>query len=109
MYNYDQILASGYYVFRDDLTTSMVSSLITLLINLGARFKRDNLRIKELKRILVLNGDKFSLNDGFILDDIIYLVDNNLVLMFQELKDSMGSYSDEEVSKKKIKIKGTMQ
>ena len=103
MYNYDQILASGYYVFREELTTSMVCNFISLLIGIGSRFTSEDLRLKELRRILIINDNKFYLKEGFRLEDIAYLVDDNLVLMFQEFKDVIDTHSKD---KRKIKIRG---
>ena len=92
MYNYDQILASAYYVFRGELTTTIIASMIIFLKKNGVRLKRQDLKMKELARIMTFDNHKFYLKSGYKLEDIHHLINDDLVRIFLELQKIRDLY-----------------
>ena len=91
MYSYDEILASGYYVFRENLST--------WLISIGVKVLKDHnklatlpLKITELNRIIEFKEQKFILNSNYRMEDITPFVKDELVLLFQGIQACINEY-----------------
>ena len=97
---YDKVLASGYYVFRDNLSSDTILYFLKFLSQFGITLNRDDLRTNELKRIIELqeNG-KFKLKEGFKLEDIKEFLDDNLVYVFMTIKNEVATLKQEEKTK----------
>ena len=109
-YTYDEIIASAYYVFREDLTTRVVATFLTNLKKWGIIYHREESKLKELKRLIIFNGVNYTLADDCRMSDIIPFVKNNLVLIFESLKKSRDNYylnSESRMLKEKVKKIGS--
>ena len=84
-YTYDEIIASAYLVFKEDLTTRIISIGLTNLTRDGHKIKRDDLKLKELK-------------DVFEFKDYVYRF--VLVCLFQEIKQRRDKDYEERCSGK---------
>jgi len=89
MYTYDEIIASGYYVFREDLTTDIICKVLNIMSSFGIKFDCHQASIKELKRIIEFNpsSHKYSLKDGSRLEDITGFIKEDLVIVFQKIQE----------------------
>ena len=101
MDSFDTILASGYYVFREDLDSKIISIFMLYLKNLGIDFKGCRLEIKELRGIIEFHDSKYTLNDKFKMSDISYLIDDNWVLIFNDIKNNLDLYNTQQKVLKK--------
>ena len=90
MYTYDEVLASGYYVFRENLNTDVLGYALEII---GGKTllhcsRTDNkIRIDELSRIIEFNDGYFKLKDGSKLEDIKDFIKEELVIVFQQIKN----------------------
>ncbi len=102
-YTFDEIIASAYYVFRDGLTSTIIANYLTSMKKINITFTREESKLKELKRLIVFNGYSYSLAEGVCMQDIISYVNNNLVLVFEEIKTARDNYYSNLTSKVKRK------
>ena len=106
-YTYDEIIASAYYVFRDELNPSIIINFLFYMKNLGHIYHREDLKFKELHRFFVFDGFNYRLKEGAKLEDIASFVQDNLTWFFNEMKNINKEYYDELVSDSKIKKIGS--
>ena len=83
MYTYDEIIASGYYIFLDDLSTDIVSEFIYIMKKLGKKFSRNELKLNKVLEILDFDGTDYRLNNDKNYEDIMQYVNLELVLVFE--------------------------
>ncbi len=94
-YTYDEILASAYYVFRDDLKIPIICTSLEILTKYyGIKFSRTNLQIVKLKNIIIFENETYKLNSSNSIDDIIDYVVPCLVIFFETLKRQQNSSYD---------------
>jgi len=101
MYSFDTILASGYYVFRENLDCRIIGIFMMYLKKLGVDFNGCRLEIKELRGIIEFHDSKYILNDNFKMADISYLIDDNWVLIFCDIKNNLDMYNSNQMVLKK--------
>lgn len=83
MYTYDEIIASGYYVFLDELSTDIVSYFFCIMKKLGKKFSRNELKLDNISKILEFDGTNYKLKSDRNYEDIMPYVDLELVLVFE--------------------------
>ena len=110
MYTYDEILASGYYVFREDLNTMVIGSILNLLggktclhsLKYSDNQVDNRIKIEELSRIIEFDDGIFKLKEGIKVEDIKDFIKEDLVIVFQQIKNMMNSdYSSKQYKKVK--------
>jgi len=85
---FDQILASGCYVFDGKVNSHIVRMAITFLRKYGLSFSRDELKMQEMIKYLHfdINSRHYVINDGYDLTDLADFIDINLITLFHNLK-----------------------
>lgn len=100
MYTFEEVLASGYYVFREKLTTDVISSFLGIMNCLNIKTLSNFSKNEELRRIFEFDYDTFSykLNSNYNLNDLKEFIKEDLVIVFQELYNLM--YKGKQLIKK---------
>lgn len=105
-YTYDEIIASAYYVFRNELNPNVIINFLIYMKNLGYVYHRDDLKLKELERIFVFDGN-YRLIEDARLEDIVPYVKDNLTWFFSEMKCISNEYFDNITNDSKTKKIGS--
>lgn len=105
MNTYDQIIASAYYVFGNQLTSKIVASFLVSSCHNGNQFQKEELRLTQLKDIIIFENHMFRLKEGFSLSDISECINFDMVRFFQNLKNSRDKYYSNYEEKRKVMIK----
>ena len=105
-YTYDEIIASAYYVFRNELNSNVIINFLIYMKNLGYVYHRDDLKLKELERIFVFDGN-YRLIEDARLEDIVPYVKDNLTWLFSEMKSIRNEYYEDLTSDSKTKKIGS--
>ena len=107
MYTYDEIIASGYYVFREELTTHVICKFLGIMKVLGIKIdsEHSHSKIKELQRIFEFDINNFSyrLKDNYKLDDIKDFIKEDLVIVFQSIQKIINKHQEELKGKQYVK------
>ena len=106
-YTYDEIIASAYYVFRQELNPNIIVNFLMYMKNLGCNYHREDLRFKELNRFFIFDGANFRLKEGAKLEDIVPYVKDNLTWLFSEMKSIRNEYYEGLTSDSKTKKIGS--
>lgn len=91
---FDQILASGYYVFDGKLHSHIVRMAISFLRKNGKNFSRDELVMNKIKKYMYFDKDTqhYILNNGYTISDLGDYIDIDLITMFHNLKKSWDNH-----------------
>jgi len=89
---FDQILASGYYVFERQLNSSIIRYFISLVKYTGYKFQRGELKMHEIDKYMFFDNHMYKLKDGYDLNDIAMFIDFDMVLVFHNIKKSRDKY-----------------
>ncbi len=91
---FDQILASGYYVFDGKLNSHLVRMAFAFLRKNGMTFSRDDLVMKEIKEYMYfdLGSKHYVLKDGYTVSDLGNFIDIDLITMFHNLKKAWDNH-----------------
>lgn len=106
-YTYDEIIASAYYVFRNELNPNVIINFLIYMKNLGYVYHREDLRFKELDRFFIFDGANYHLKEGVKLEDIVPFVQDNLTWFFSEIKCISSEYFDNITNDSKVKKIGS--
>jgi len=105
-YTYDEIIASAYLVFGEDLTTMIISMGLMALKKYGTKIKREDLKLKELKDVFEFKDYKYKLKDGYTLKSVESYLRIVLVALFEEIQKERNQEYEERcsgMSYKKVK------
>ena len=106
MNTYDQIVASAYYVFGNQLNTRIISAFLIKSTYNGNVFEDNELQLNLLKDVFIFDNYFFRLNNGYSLSDIEDCINFEMVTFFQNLKKARDNYySGTESKQKKLKYK----
>ncbi len=105
-YSFDEIIASAYYVFRDGLTTTIITNYFTNMKKLGISYNREETKFQELKRLVIFDGYNYGLAEGVYMQDIIPYVKDNLVMIFKEIEILRDNYYNNTGNLIKVKSRG---
>lgn len=105
MNTYDQIIASAYYVFGDQLTSKIIASFLVFSSRNGNVFEEEELKLKKLKEVMVFENHMFRLKEEYTILDISDYINFDMVSFFQNLKKSRDKYYSNYDKKAKIMIK----
>ena len=99
---FDQILASGYFVFEKELNSHIVRQFINLARRSGKKFSREELKMMDISRYMEFNNHLYSLKNGYTMGDIALFIDCDMVRVFQNLKSLRDTYysSEKDLSKR---------
>ena len=90
MYTYDEIIANGYFVFKEKLSTSIIMTFIAIRKKkYGERFSRDSLKLKKLKGIVEFKNPYYTLVDGKSLTSLTPYLKPELIVLFQVIDESI--------------------
>lgn len=106
-YTYDEIIASAYYVFRNELNPNVIINFLIYMKNLGYVYHREDLIFKELDRFFIFDGANYHLKEGVKLEDIVPFVQDNLTWFFSEMKCILSEYFDNITNDSKVKKIGS--
>ena len=106
-YTYDEIIASAYYVFRQELNPNVIINFLIYMKNLGYIYHREDLRFKELDRFFIFDGANFCLKEGAKLEDIAPFIQDNLTWLFSEMKSIRNEYYEDLTNDSKTKKIGS--
>ena len=105
MNTYDQIVASAYYVFGEQLNTKIISAFLFKSTYNGNVFEDDELKLNALKDKIVFDNHLFKLKEGLTIFDISEYINFDMVTFFQNLYKSRDDYYTGRYDKiKKLKI-----
>ena len=105
---YDQIVASAYYVFGNQLTSKIIASFLVFSTKNGNKFEIGELKLMKLKDMFKFENHLFSLKSEYTISDIADCIDFDKVLFFQNLKVSRDKYYSDYSEKQKVMIKRNM-
>ena len=101
---YDQILASAYYVFGDQLNSLIIQQFITLLTKGGIKLPSDEMKIKELNQYIEFDNHKYKLKNGCTIEDISSFINFDMVTIFHNIKRHRDKYYSKTTSYTKKKM-----
>ena len=102
---YDQIVASAYYVFGDQLTTKIIASFLVYSTHNGNHFEEQELKLDKLKGIIKFENHIFKLNPGYSVSDIADCINFDMVEFFLNIKCSRDKYYSTYEEKRRVMIK----
>ena len=100
---FDQILASAYYVFEEELNPHIIKLFITLMKSIGFRFKRTDLVMNKIRDFMYFDSQKYVLKEGVTVKDLTDFINFDYVTIFHNLKKSRDKYYSNPDSFKKMK------
>lgn len=89
---FDQILASAYYVFENELNSHIIRSFISLMRKTKEKFSRDDLKMKEISKYMEFKNHMYVLKEGYTIDDIAQFINFKMVTIFHNLKISRDKF-----------------
>lgn len=90
MYTYDEIIANGYFVFKEKLSTNVIMTFIAIRKKkYGEKFSRDSLKIRKLDGIIEFKNPYYTLVDGKSLNDLTPYLLPELIVLFQVIEESI--------------------
>jgi len=107
---YDQVLASAYYVFREQLNSHIIQQFLILMNKAGIKGENSKFKMTDIDKYMYFDNHKYVLKDGYTISDIVQFIDLDMVRIFQNLKQHRDYYySNKTIPKiekeKVIKIK----
>lgn len=90
MYTYDEIIANGYFVFKEKLSTNIIMTFLAIRKKkYGEKFSRNSLKLKDLKGIIEFDNPYYTLVDGRNLTDLTPYLIPELIVLFQVIDESI--------------------
>ena len=83
---FDKILASGYYVFENELNSHIIRNFITLARKSGKKFERDELKMDEISKYMEFDNHIYRLKKGYTINDISDFIDLDIITIFHNYK-----------------------
>ena len=106
---FDQILASGYYVFGEHLNSHLVRHFFTLERMRGKKFHRDELKMKEISEYMEFKNQCYVLKNGYDIDDIALFINWLMVAEYHNLKKSWDEYHSRKTNREEPNFEKAMQ
>ena len=105
MSTYDQIVASAYFVFREELTTRVITCFLVYSTYLGNKFDDEELKFIKLKKYIGFDNHTFHLKQGYSVSDIAECINFDMVKFFLNIKTSRDKFYSTYEEKNKLMIK----
>ena len=89
---YDQVLASAYYVFGEQLNSHIIQQFLILMNKAGIKGENSKFKMADIKEYMYFDNHKYVLKDGCTISDIVQFIDLDMVRIFQNLKQHRDYY-----------------
>jgi len=90
MYTFDEVIANGYFVFKEKLSADIIMRFIAIRKNkYGEKFSRNSLKIKKLNGIIEFKNPYYTLADGKTLIELTSFLRPELLVLFQVINESL--------------------
>ena len=106
---YDQILASAYYVFEEELTSQIIKSFVILLKKADVTIHRNELKMEEIAQYMEFKNHKYKLKDGYTIHTIADYINLDMVAIFHNLKKTRDEYYSNKITNGKLLVKSIGQ
>ena len=106
---FDQILASGYYVFGNHLSSHLVRHFIAIERMRGKKFSHDELKMQEIDKYIEFKNLNYVLKNDCNLDDISRFINWLMVAEYHNLKKSWDLYYERKNNRIEPNFKNAMK
>ena len=90
MYTYDEVIASGYFVFKEKLSKDVISTFITIRKSIfDEKFTRNDLKLNKLKDFIKFNNPYYELKDEKTINDLMPFTKLELIVLFQAIEEEL--------------------